>query len=160
MDRVDLIADPRGAALASAIFGAIAILIGISVTVILRRLAAPAGEPSYIGTTPRARRVVGAIVALAGVGIVWVWLWSGFYSATVTGDTVDLLYLLPPRIEILPAATIARVTWITKPKGQRALQITMSDGAMYTSASGSLPVDRQDAIRSAIEAAAARSVGK
>ncbi len=156
MDHAELIANPEGAAVASALFGAMAILVGVAVAVILKGLAAPPGETSYYGTTHRARGIIGALVALAGLAMVWVWLWSGFYSATVTGHTVDLLYLLPPRIQTLPAANIMRTTWIPKPKGHRALQITMADGSTYTSVTATLPIDRQDEIRRAIEAAAGR----
>ena len=77
MEHTFQFADPRGAIVASLLFGAMAVFVGIAVAVILGRLAAPADEPSYYGTTPRARRVIGAVVAVGLLAIFWFQFWAG-----------------------------------------------------------------------------------
>jgi hypothetical protein len=156
MDRAEWIGSPEGAAVASLIFGAMAAFIGFAIARLLKALAAPPGEQSYLLTTPRARWTIGGLVTLAGLAIVWAWLWTGFYAATVVAQDVELVYLMPLRTEVIPAREIARVNWVVRAKGQRVLQIVTSSGVIYTSAAASMPAAQQDALRRQIEEAAAR----
>jgi hypothetical protein len=156
-DRVtETIGSPSGAAVASLVFGVVAVVIGVVVARLLRQFAASPGEASYVLTTPRARRWAGGLVTTGGLAIVWVWLWSGFYSVSIAGNAVELEYLLPTRHVRLPAGAIARTATVPKPKGARALEITLADGTRYASAAAAVPPDRLEAIRRRIDAAAGR----
>ena len=155
MERAEWIGSPEGAIVASFIFAAIAVFIGFAIARILKAFAAPPGEQTYLLTTARARWTIGSIVTLAGLAIVWAWLWTGFYSATVVDNRVELVYLMPMRIEVIPAREIARVNWVVRTKARR-LQIVTSSGITYTSAAASMPVEQQDALRRQIEEASGR----
>lgn len=158
MTPLDPIASPEGGVAAFLFFSAMAILAGVAVTALLRRLAAPAGETPYFLTSPRIRRALGTAISVAALVGVWFWLWSGYYWVTVAGDSVQLIYLAPPRMRTMAVSSIDRVTWIQKPKGQHALVIVTIDGTTYTSASGSVRPERREAIRREIEGAAGRTL--
>lgn len=153
MNLVDPIASPEGAVAAFLFFSAIAVFVGVAVTRILRRLAAPAGETPYFLTSATPRRAIGILIGALGVFLAWLWLFSGYYWITVAGDSVELVYLAPPRMRTVPTASISRVTWIAKARGQHALVIETADGSTYTSASGSTRPERREMIRREIEAA-------
>jgi hypothetical protein len=140
-------ADPRGAIVASVLFGAMAVFVGVAVTLILGRLAAPADEPSYYGTTPRARRAIGGAVALGLLAIFWYQFWGGFYRLTMVGREVHLTYYGPTCDRSISAAGL-QVSWIPAGKVQQALQLTTSDGTTYTSKATSLSRDERAAIES------------
>jgi hypothetical protein len=141
------LADPRGALLASVFFGSIAIFFGVAVAVILKRFAAPEGEPSYYGTTPRARRTIGGIVASIFLAIFWYQFWGGFFTIAIGGTTVELTYRGPTRHYSLSSAGL-QVAWVPAGKMQQALQLTTADGTTYTSQATSLSRDERAAIES------------
>lgn len=147
MEQTLVLADPRGAIVASVLFGAVAVFVGVAVTVILRRLAAPAGEAPYYGTTPRARKAIGAAVALGLLVIFWYQFWGGFYRLTLVGREVHLTYYSPTRNRSI-GATGLQVSWVPAGKVQQALQLTTSDGTTYTSQPTSLSRDERAAIES------------
>ena len=130
-------ADPRGAVLASLLFGAIAVVIGAGISAILKRLAAPAGEPSYYGTTRRARTLIGSGVAIALLAIFWFQFWGGFYRLTVKEGAVELTYLGPTRHYAINLSGV-QVGWVPAGKMQQALQLTTSEGKTFTSTATSL----------------------
>jgi hypothetical protein len=140
-------ADPRGAIVASVLFGAMAVFVGIAVAVILGRIAAPADEPSYYGTTPRPRRVIGAVVAVGLLAIFWYQFWGGFYGLTMTGSDIDLTYYGPTRHHSIQATGL-QVSWVPAGKLQQALQLTTADGTTYTSKATNLSRDERAAIES------------
>ena len=142
-----LFADPRGAIVASVLFGAVAVFVGAAVTVTLRRLAAPLGETSYYGTTPRARRIIGSVVAAALLTVFWYTFWGGFYQLAITGQTIELTYFGPTRQYSISASGL-QVSWVPAGKMQQALFLTTSDGTTYTSQPAHLSRDERAAIES------------
>ena len=149
MPQAFVFADPRGAIVASVFFGAVAAFVGVAVAVILRRFAAPAGEPSYYGTTPRTRRAIGTVVAFGLLAIFWYQFWGGFYRLTIAGDAIDLTYLGPTRHYSINTTGLA-AHWLPAGKMQQALQLTTSDGTTYTSQATALSRDERAAIESAL----------
>jgi hypothetical protein len=111
-----------GSAVASLIFGGMAIVLGVVIATIARRLEAA-----------RTGLVIGAAVSLVLAGVVWLWLWSGFYSLTVVEGTVRISYRMPSRERTLRLDQIARVRWVPGPKGTRSLVIATVDGRVYRS---------------------------
>jgi hypothetical protein len=141
------LADPRGALLASVFFGAVAIFFGVAAAVILKRLAAPEGEPSYYGTTTRARRAIGGIVTSAFLAVFWYSFWGGFYTLTIDGSTVELEYRGPARSYSFSTAGL-QLAWVPAGKMQQALRLTTAEGTTYASQATSLSRDQRAAIES------------
>jgi hypothetical protein len=143
------LADPDGALVASMLFGAFSVFIGVAVAVILKRLAAPADEPSYYGTTPRARAVIGSAATLGLLAIFWYQFWGGFYRLTITDRAVALSYFTPTRSHLISTDGL-RVAWIPAGKMQQALQLTTADGTTYTSTPTGLSRDERAAIEALV----------
>jgi len=129
----------RGHWVAFVLFSAISIFCGYAVSRILRGLAAPVGEPSYYGTTPGARRAIGAVLAAALLGLVWCWLWSGFHELRIAETSISLRYHVPPRERVVPRTAVAGVRWEPGPKLSRVLVITTRDGRRFSSMLTTLP---------------------
>jgi hypothetical protein len=122
-----------GSWVAFALFGGMAVFFGVATTRILGRFAAPNGSAPYYGTTPIARRVVGALVGGGMLVAVWWWLWSGFYLLEVGRDLVTLDYHGPPRRYALPKAEIVAARWESGPKASRVLVVETRSGKLYRS---------------------------
>jgi hypothetical protein len=141
--------------IAFALFSAIALFIGFSITAIAARLAAPAGQLSYYGTTTRARRALGAVTATALLAVVWYWLWSGFHEIEVGRDAVTLRYRMPPRSRVLSRQEITGQRWRWGAKSSRIFVITTRSGDEYQSMQVSIGQAEAgkmlDAIRRAME---------
>lgn len=127
-----------GSAVATALFGTIAIVTGWSVTAVLRRFSARPGELSYFGTTPRARRAIGSLVALGLLAFVWMWLWSGFYVLELRDRAFIAHYYVPSRSRSLPRSDVVSARWEAGPKSSRILVLVMRDGAVIRSTQTSL----------------------
>ena len=150
MQHTFVFADPRGAVVASILFGAVAVFVGVAVALILKRLAAPADEPSYYGTTPRARRIIGSVVAAVLLAFFWYTFWGGFYQLAISGNTVQLTYRGPTRHYAINAAGL-EVSWVPAGKMQQALQLMTPDGTTYTSHATTLSRDDRAAVESALK---------
>jgi hypothetical protein len=137
------------------LFGAIAALCGYAVSRIAGQFAALPGETPYFGTTPRARRIIGAAVTGLLLTVVWFWLWSGFHRLEVTSDTVTLGYHVPPRSRVVPTKQIERLDWRSGPRSTRLLVITTTDGRTLQS----MQTTRGDADRALLESLR-RAVGR
>jgi hypothetical protein len=122
-----------GSLVAFALFAGLAVFAGVATTTILRRFAAPPDQLPYYGTTPVARRVLGAIVGGIILGAVWWWLWSGFYALEVRGDTVTLHFHGPARQSVVPKAEIAAARWDPGPRSTRVLSVKTRSGKAYRS---------------------------
>jgi len=142
-----------GSAVATTLFGTIAIVTGWSVTAILRRFSAPAGQLPYLGTTPRARRTIGTTVALGMLGLVWWWLWSGFYQLELKDRVVIALYHVPSHERILPRSDIAAARWEPGPRSSRVLVLVTRNGDEIRSTQTS--IDRETERRMLAEVLAA-----
>jgi hypothetical protein len=117
-----------GSAVATALFGTIAIITGWSVTARLRRFGARPGELPYLGTTPRARRTIGGVVALGMLALVWSWLWSGFYALELRDRELVARYHVPSRRRRLPRGDIVAARWEPGPKASRILVLITRTG--------------------------------
>jgi hypothetical protein len=122
-----------GSWVAFALFGAIAVFVGMATTAILRRFAARPGELRYYGTTPVARRLIGVVVGNAVFIPVWWWLWSGFYQLDAGRDVVTLRFYAPSRQRLLPRAEIAGARWDAGQKFTRVLVVETRSGKTYRS---------------------------
>jgi hypothetical protein len=122
-----------GSWVAFALFGGIAVFVGMATTAILRRFAARPGELRYYGTTPVARRLVGFIVGSAVFIPIWWWLWSGFYQLDVGRDLVTLRFDVPSRQRLLARADIAGARWDAGQKSTHVLVIETRSGKTYRS---------------------------
>ena len=145
-----------GAVIASALFFGFAILFGVAAATILRRLAAPAGEASYYGTTPAARRIIGAIVAIAVAIPIWIWLWGGFYRADVTATTITFHYLVPSRSTSIARADVVDVLWEPSARGSRVLMVVSGDGRRFVSAQSRYSREAERDVAAGFAAVAAR----
>ena len=117
-----------GSWLASVLFGTIAACTGWSVTAVLRRFSARPGELPYLGTTPRARRTIGSVVALGMLAFVWSWLWSGFYSLELRDRELVARYHLPSRERSLSRSEVVEARWEPGPKASRILVLITRSG--------------------------------
>jgi hypothetical protein len=122
-----------GSWVAFALFGGLAVLAGVATTSILRRFAAPPDEAPNYGTTPIARRAIGAFVGLGVLAAVWWWLWSGFYLLEARRDSVALQYHGPPRQHVLPKTEIVAARWESGSKSSRVLVVETRSGKVYRS---------------------------
>jgi hypothetical protein len=145
-----------GGAVASVLFFGMAAFIGVAAAAILRRLAAPAGEPSYYGTTPGARRVVGTIVALGVAVPIWIWLWSGFYRADVTTDAITFRYSMPTRSTTIARRDVAAAGWEPAARGSRVFVVVTHDGRRFASAQARYSRETEREIVAAFDRAGAR----
>jgi hypothetical protein len=127
-----------GSAVATALFGTIAIVTGWSVTAVLRRFSARAGELPYLGTTPRARRTLGSVVALGILAFVWSWLWSGFYALELGDRTLVARYHVPSRERSLARSDVVAARWESGPKSSRILVLVTRAGEEIRSTQTSL----------------------
>ncbi|HKN67923.1 MAG TPA: hypothetical protein VJW73_16680 [Gemmatimonadaceae bacterium] len=135
-----------GSAVATALFGTIAVVTGWSVTAILRRFSARPGELPYIGTTPRVRRAIGSAVALGLLAFVWAWLWSGFYVLELRAGAFVASYYVPSRSRSLPQGDVVAAHWEAGPKSSRILVLVMRDGEEIRSTQTSLGRATEDRI--------------
>src|SRR5690348_7204527 len=142
-----------GSAVATALFGTIAIVTGWSVTTVLRRFSARPGELPYLGTTPWARRTIGTMVALGMLGFVWWWLWSGFYQLELQERVVIARYHVPSHERILPRSAVAAARWEPGPRSSRVLILVTRNGEEVRSTQTS--VDRETERRMLAEVLAA-----
>ena len=115
------------------LFGGIAALCGYAVSRVAGTFAALPGETPYFGTTPRAKRIIGA--AVTGLLLVFIWfgLWSGFHRLDVTPDVVTLRYSVPSRSRVIPTKQIEQLDWRPGPRSTRVLVITTTDGRAFQS---------------------------
>lgn len=127
-----------GSAVATALFGTIAIVTGWSVTAVLRRFSARPGELPYFGTTPRTRRAIGSVVALGLLAFVWTWLWSGFYVLELREGALVANYYLPSRSRSLPRSDVLSARWEAGPKSSRVLVLVTRGGEELRSTQTSL----------------------
>ena len=122
-----------GSWVAFALFGGIAVFVGVAIASILGRLAARDGTLPYYGTTATARGVIGSVVGAALLVSVWWWLWSGFYGLEASAGSVTLHFHAPPRDRVLAKQEIAGTRWGAGPKASRVLVIETRSGARYHS---------------------------
>ena len=127
-----------GSAVATALFGTIAIVTGWSVTATLRRFSARPGELSYFGTTPRTRRAIGSVVAFGLLAFVWAWLWSGFYELELREGAFVTSYYVPSRSRSLPRSDVVSARWEAGPKSSRVLVLVTRAGEEIRSTQTSL----------------------
>jgi hypothetical protein len=122
-----------GSWVAFALFGAMAIIVGVATTRILRRVAAPGGVLRYHGTTPIARRAIGVVLGGAVLVAVWWWLWSGFYLLEVGRNSVTFQYHGPPRQRAVPKAEVVAARWDPGARSSRVLVVETRSGKVYRS---------------------------
>ena len=121
------------------LFSTISLFCGYAVTRILRGLAAPPGQLSYYGTTPRPRRVLGTLVAAGLLALIWSWLWSGYHELRIDETAITLRYHVPPRERVVARAAVAGVRWEAGPKLSRVFVLTTRDGRRFPSMLTNLP---------------------
>lgn len=145
-----------GSAVATVLFGTLAIVAGWSVTTVLRRLSAGPDELPYFGTTPFARRTIGSVLALGMLAFVWWWLWSGFYVLELRDRAVVARYHVPPRERVLPRNDVLAARWEPGPKSSRVLVLVTRAGEEVRSMQTS--IDRATEHRMLAEVVAALSM--
>ena len=121
------------------LFTSIALFVGYAVFRIAGQWAAPQGQLAVIGSAPRTRRFLGALVSTALLAAIWVWLWSGFHELIVATETVTLQYHVPPRQHVLAMDDILSAGWEPGPRFTRVFVIRTRDGARFVSMQTSMP---------------------
>ena len=137
-------------------FSGIAAFCGYAVSRIAGTFAALPGERPYFGTTPRAKRIIGAAVTGLLLVFIWFWLWSGFHRLDVSPDAVTLRYHVPPRSRVIPTKQIEQLDWRPGPRSTRALVITTTDGGRFQSMQSTRGRDADRALLESLRRAVGR----
>jgi hypothetical protein len=112
-----------GSMVASVLFGAISLFVGIAVTRLLRGREAPEGTMPYLGA-PRPPAIgCGVLAAVVGLSAVWHWVWSGFYLLRIGETALALQYHVPERERTVPLRAVSEVRWDAGAKSSRVLVV-------------------------------------
>ena len=125
----------QGAIVASLIFGLVVTAVAAVVWIKTRR-----------------RTMIGAwaaVVTLMLYGLIWWWLWSGFYQITVNETTVELTSCFPTRTTTLLRSDITAARWVPGYKNTWVLVIETATGR-HESARAGVTAEVRAAISAAI----------